>query len=575
MKPTYKDLQQRIAALEQALTTRSQEQEALYKILVENLPLAIAIFDKNGKILYANEITEKFLRQEKGSVAGKTAHQVYPKETADDMVRLIRQVFKTGKPLNVDRKTILFGQSVHLKVSRQPLFNEWGEVTSVMAIGQNITEQTRQMDLINIQHQIDSLGNVSTDLKSSLDLVFRNVLQIDWVDNGGIYLLNDEGNAFELVYSVGFRKKSLRNVSYLPVTGDHASILSKMVPRYVDESGFMKQTRIDMIAEGLKFAAIIPLVYKDEVIGSLNLGSKTASHIDEFDKRIVESIGSRLANLIMLVKTQIQLDRSNNELNTKLQELNIKQQMLIQKSKLESLGELSAGLAHEINQPLSVISLAMENIQNKFEQKAASEDYLGSKFATITQNINKIRELIDHVRIFSRDQGTIMFERIDVNDVIRNALTMIESQLKNQQIKVIHELSPDIGYTLGNPSRFEQVILNLLSNARDALGEKEKKTRHGSISKEIRIKTFCENTNIIMHVWDNGTGIPLKNLDKIFNPFFTTKTEGHGTGLGLPIVYGIIREMKGEITVRTDEAVFTEITITLPRHKKMLKKNDN
>ncbi len=395
------------------------------------------------------------------------------------------------------------------------------------------------------------------------------------MDNGGIYLLNDAKDAFELVYSLGLQEKSLRNVSYLPVTGDHARILLKMIPRYVDESGLMKQTRTDMVAEGLKSVAVIPLVYQDEVIGALNLGSRTTSQIDEFDKKIVESIGSRLANLIMLVKTQIQLDRSNSELNTKLQELNIKQQMLIQKSRLESLGELSAGLAHEINQPLSVISLVMENIQNKFEQKTASEDYLLSKFVTITQNINKIRELIDHVRIFSRDQGTIMFERIDVNEAIRNALSMIESQLKNQQIKVIHDLSADIGYTLGNPSRFEQVILNLLSNARDALGEKEKKTQHGSLAKEIRIKTFSENTNIIMQVWDNGTGIPIKNLDKIFNPFFTTKTEGHGTGLGLPIVYGIIREMKGEIMVRTDETVFTEITITLPRHKKMLKKNEN
>ncbi len=148
MKPTYKELQQRIAELERALTTRTQEQEAVYKTLVERLPLAIAIFDKNGKILYANEITENFLRLEKGSLAGKTAHQVYPKETADDMVKLIRHVFKTGQPLNVDRKLILFGQSMHLKVRRQPLFNERGEVTSVLAIGQNVTEQTRQMQLL-------------------------------------------------------------------------------------------------------------------------------------------------------------------------------------------------------------------------------------------------------------------------------------------------------------------------------------------------------------------------------------------------------------------------------------------
>jgi PAS domain S-box-containing protein len=575
MKPTYKDLQQRIAELELALTTRLHEHEALYKTLVENLPLAIAIFDKTGKILYANEMTEIFLRQEKGSVTGKTAHQVYPKETADDMVKLIRQVIKTQKPINVERSLKIFGKSMHLKVTRQPLFNENGKVTSVFAIGEDITAQKRQLQLLNIQHQIDSLSNVSGDLKSSLDLVFHNLMQIEWIDNGGIYLLNDSKDAFELIYSTGFKEKSLSKVSYLPVSGDHARILLKRIPRYVSESGFMEQTRTDMIAEGLKSAAVIPLVYRDEVIGALNLGSRKASGIDEFDKEVIESIASRLANLIMLVKTQIKLDLSNSELNTKLHELSIKQQMLIQKSRLESLGELSAGLAHEINQPLSVISLVMENIQYKFEKKEVSENYLVSKFITITQNINKIRNLIAHVRLFSRDQGSIMFERVDVNQVILSALSMVESQMKNNQIILITELHKDIGNTVGNPSRFEQVMLNLLSNARDALVEKEKKTMSGIQSKEIRITTSKVKDLIFIRVWDNGTGISEANLDKIFNPFFTTKTDGRGTGLGLPIVYGIITEMKGNITARSKEGEFTEITFTLPHYKKMLKKNDN
>jgi signal transduction histidine kinase len=426
-----------------------------------------------------------------------------------------------------------------------------------------------RLQLMNIQQQIDSVSNIRSDLKSSLALAFKYLIQINWVDCGGIYILNANKKAFELAYSAGLSDKFVKLVSTVPLTDTFARYLLEKTPLYISEPDFAEELRKEMTDEGLKSEAVIPLVYKDKVIGALNLGSRNISQIDEFDKKIIESIAARLANLIMLVKTQNKLDTTNRELKTKLQEISIKQQMLIQKSRLESLGEMSAGLAHEINQPLSVISLVLENIQYKFEQKMASEDYLANKFLTITQNINKIKDLIDHVRIFSRDQGTLMFERVDVNHVILNALSMIESQLKSFQIKTIPDLGIDIGYTIGNPSRFEQVMLNLLSNARDALVEKENKSITGGRSKEIRISTSKQKDQIFVRVWDNGSGISPENLDKIFNPFFTTKTEGRGTGLGLPIVYGIITEMKGKITARSIEGEFTEMIVTLPHYKKM------
>jgi PAS domain S-box-containing protein len=553
------------------IEAEKQQQEYLYRTLVENLPLAIAIFDKNGKILYANGITEKFLRGEKGSITGKTAHQIYPKEVADDMVKLIRQVFKTGQPVNVNRNLILFGQSIHLKVTRSPLFDEHGKVKSVLAIGQNITEQVRNEKLLGIQHQIDSLSNLSTSLQSSLKRAFQHLLEVDWIDGGGIYLFDEDRKKLRLIFSTGFSKEFTGLVSLYTSREPPVKVVLKGKPMYAGTDDFFESNKNALIREGLTFIIVIPLVYKKKVIGSLNLGSRQIDHVSAQDRLFVESIASRLANLIILVKTQIQLDKSNMELNTRLQELSIKQQMLIQKSRLESLGELSAGLAHEINQPLTVISLVMENINRRIENQQVSGEYFAGKLSTITQNIDKIRKLIEHVRIFSRDQGNISFERVDVNQVIANALSMIDSQLKNNQIIVITNLSEEIGYTIGNPARFEQVILNLVSNARDALEEKEKNTRTGGFGKEIRITTAMEQNRIYVRVWDNGTGISAINTDKIFNPFFTTKAEGMGTGLGLPIVYGIISEMNGEISVRTEERKFTEISINLPMYDKRIK----
>jgi signal transduction histidine kinase len=234
----------------------------------------------------------------------------------------------------------------------------------------------------------------------------------------------------------------------------------------------------------------------------------------------------------------------------------------MQKSRLESLGELSAGLAHEINQPLSVISLIMENVNYKMQSDTATKEYLVGKFENIYNNINKIKQLIDHVRIFSRDQGNVIFDKIDVNNVIHAALSMIGIQIKNHQIDLKTELSPDLGYTLGNPSRLEQVLLNLLSNSKDAIMQKED---NGNIAKkEILIRTFRENKRITINVTDSGTGIPKENLEKIFNPFFTTKSAGRGTGLGMAIVYGIVTEMKGEIRIESEDMKYTSVTIDLP-----------
>jgi signal transduction histidine kinase len=400
---------------------------------------------------------------------------------------------------------------------------------------------------------------------------FQYLMQIDWVDMGGIYLFDEDRKNLRLVYSTGLSEEYTRLVSVYSSKESPTIAILRGEPRYDNIEKFIEPIKNVLIEEGLTLVVAIPLIYKNKVIGSLNLGSRRMDQVRPSDRMIVESIASRIANLIMLIKTQIKLDKSNSELNTKLQELSIKQQMLIQKSRLESLGELSAGLAHEINQPLSVISLIMENVIYRLEKPDVSGNYLTGKFVTINQNINKIRKLIEHVRIFSRDQGAITFEQVNVNQVIINALSITESQLKYLRIKVITDLSEDIGFTIGNPSRCEQVILNLISNSRDALEEKEKNTMSANFSKELRITTSMNKGHIIVKVWDNGTGISSENLDKIFNPFFTTKTEGRGTGLGLPIVYGIVREMKGEIIARTNEGDFTEIFISLPSYKKKVK----
>jgi len=262
-----------------------------------------------------------------------------------------------------------------------------------------------------------------------------------------------------------------------------------------------------------------------------------------------------------IIKMNLELGK---KIRRELKKQQAQQHLLLQKSKLESLGELAAGIAHEINQPLGIISLALENISLSLGSGQLSQTYIENKLPGVFDNIRRIQGIINHIRVFSRDQKSVLFERLDVNEAIRGAVSMIGTQYRNHNVRLVLDLKSDAGFTLGNVYKLEQVILNLLSNAKFAVDKKEMEARTPGYVKEIVIRTFHEEDKIVMEITDNGTGIPKKNLDRIFNPFFTTKEEGVGTGLGLSITFGIVNEMKGDIVIHSREDEYTTARITLP-----------
>ncbi len=264
-------------------------------------------------------------------------------------------------------------------------------------------------------------------------------------------------------------------------------------------------------------------------------------------------------------RNERELFELNNHLEQRVSEELIKREkqreLLIQKSKLESLGKLSAGIAHEINQPLSGISMGLDNVLFKINQDKLKPSYLKEKINSFFEDINRIREIIRHIRIFSRDQKDVFSSRVDINETINNALSMVKTQYKNHQIEIKLDLVEGSCYTIGNKYRLEQVLLNLLSNAKDSIEEKSVST--SGFQKLIEISSFHKNNKAYIKVTDNGMGIASEDIEHIFEPFYTTKDEESGTGLGLSIVYGILEEMKATLNVHSKVDSFTEMTIEM------------
>lgn len=240
------------------------------------------------------------------------------------------------------------------------------------------------------------------------------------------------------------------------------------------------------------------------------------------------------------------------------------EQQLIRTERLVSLGEMASAMAHEINQPLLSITLGIENLFNKIEQvNAVDETYFHNKSEKIFNDIARIGRIIDHVRAFSRDNDDYIYTSFDINNSIENAIAMISEQFKHYEISLILRLDENIPPLNGNTYRFEQVILNLLNNARDALESKTKLLKH-DFERTINIRSWRDDQKIYVEIKDNGSGISPSVIDRIMLPFYTTKEVGKGTGLGLSVSFGIIKEMNGNIDVESDPPNGTLFRLTLP-----------
>ena len=184
-------------------------------------------------------------------------------------------------------------------------------------------------------------------------------------------------------------------------------------------------------------------------------------------------------------------------------------------------------------------------------------EYLTTKHKSILKSVDKIKQIINQVRTFSRNQQFVKFDKIYLNQVIEDVLSMLKTQFKNHNIKLKVDLQKELGFIIGNKHKIEQVIVNLLTNAKDAVEEKSLKMSDNSYTKQISLSTFSENKKVYFEIRDNGLGISGEIQEKIFDPFFTTKDPEKGTGLGLSIVYGILEEMNAKISLESKPDKYT------------------
>ena len=259
-----------------------------------------------------------------------------------------------------------------------------------------------------------------------------------------------------------------------------------------------------------------------------------------------------------LEQTNQKLDHQNKELADTIQKLTEAESQLVQQEKMASLGVMSAGIIHEINNPLNFATTGLFTLKKQGkhlapEQREEYEEILKD----VEDGISRVKNIVSDLRLFTHPESDIG-EEVDVQEVVTSALRFLSNELKDK-VRVENKL-PAHQNVRANKNKLIHVFVNLMQNSVDALQSKSFNGEQPTIWIEGRV----ENGTSYLVVRDNGMGIESQHLDKIFDPFFTTKDVGQGMGLGLSICYRIIQESQGKISVRTEPGKFCEFTLEFP-----------
>lgn len=276
----------------------------------------------------------------------------------------------------------------------------------------------------------------------------------------------------------------------------------------------------------------------------------------------INYIGTFLSLLLALLtysvfsnsKLKKQLKREKRELQQLNKQFKTNRSKLIQSNKLTSLGEIATGIAHEINQPLQVICIHADLCSESLKKENYS--LINKSFRTILSQIERIEKIVKQVGSFGRDSELDNYKKHDLRDIFASVINIVINQYKQEGVELRQVLPPSLASLYCNKIQIEQVLVNLLINAKDAV----------EYSKEriVFIKAYAKQRKLFIEVSDSGSGIKKDKLDDIFTPFYTTKELGKGTGLGLSISYSIIHQHHGELTVSSEEGKGAIFTICLP-----------
>jgi histidine kinase len=481
-------------------TEALEESRRRFQTLFEQVPCYISVQDSDFKLVAVNNMFEGDFGRE----IGEYCYKAYKGRSSICPNCAVEKSFKDGL-IHTAEETVVGkdGKSKYFLNLAAPIFDRDGEIIAVMEMATDVTD----------------LRRLECELRESEEkyrLFFNNDPNAIFVFDQRTFEILDANDRATSEYR--YLKKELIGRSFLDLT-DPAD-----------------QTKVrHFLAEGGNMLARVHHTRKGGEVFMVNMRASYGQYLDRM------AVIVATADISETLKTE---------------------QHLVQAAKMATLGEMSAGVAHELNQPLTVLATSV-NILNKQAQRQE-----GPETKTILQvalelkdQVERATRIINHLREFGR-KAEVVRGKVDLAQPIEGVFQLLGQQLRVHDIEVKLDIPDNLPPVWGDANRFEQVFINLVMNARDAI--EEKRLTNGDLQGCIKVSAAHAGGKVKVTFSDNGMGVPQDLSERIFEPFFTTKEVGKGTGLGLSISYGIVRDSGGAINVTSTPGRGASFCLSFP-----------
>jgi PAS domain S-box-containing protein len=525
-----------------------RESEKKYSSLVENSLTGIYI-DQDEKIVFANKRFAEIYGYSRNELPGlESCELVHPEDRVlTDKMRAKRLKGEPAPGEYEARGLKKNGQTIW--ITRRNTRIEYMGRPAVLGNVVDITERKRAEEAlreardeleIRVEERTEELMKANEHLKSEIDERKRAEEELKLSEEKYRLLFNNDPNPLFLVDMDSGKIIDANNPATVTYQYERKELLEMSFPELfdVDESG--------RLWDELKESHKDVYVFLSRTLAKKQDGRHFFAHLHasavKFEKRETEEIVRAL-----IVRTV--------DITRRLEQ----EAMLAQAGKMATLGEMATGVAHELNQPLNVIQVGsdfLKNMTNREEEVSHGE--LSKVSRIMSEQIERATKIVDHLREFGR-KSDLTFYPLDLNEPIQDVFKLLGQQLRLRDIEVVLELDQGLPKMLADKNLLEQIFLNLVTNARDAMVAKG-----AEAVKKLTITTHREEDKVVASVSDTGTGMPKGIQEKIFDPFFTTKEPGKGTGLGLSITYNLVKDFKGDMDVDSTLDVGTTFKVHFP-----------
>ena len=398
------------------------------------------------------------------------------------------------------------------------------------------------------------------DSPNLLPTITGTIAETMHIDKVSLLLFDEKSGQYTIRHSNGLSDSHItfnREDPFTQFLQSYGEIVEKELLLMEPKFQQVRQAGLQLLNQ-LQAELVIPLIVQSGLIGVLGMGKKLSQEAYKTDDiNLLSTIGQEIA---VAVNNRL-LYEGLEEVNKELKEA---QAQLIQSAKMAAVGQLGAGVAHELNNPLGGILGYAQFILEKLSRPEFSlDDFKSSSkyIESIEREASRCKKIVENLLKFSRRPIVVKPEPLNIAQALDETLSIIGHQLKLKNINVITEITPDLAKVVGITNQLQQVFANLILNAQQAMSEGG--TLRITAQNLLDEKTKTPN-KVEIEFTDTGCGISGENLKHMFEPFFTTKQKEKGTGLGLAVSYQIIQDHKGTIDIKSEVGKGTTIIITLP-----------